>query len=890
MSSVNLVWRRVIVACVAALTWTASGCDSGGGGSGGSGSGIELPSEISAVSVQSGDGSAIRAGRAARVGVARALRSRNERLQEAVADLPPDSDYHTVQVRKFVEIKVLDVFEIVSEIFDAMRQTHYADAGNVGAGWYKCMVAFEDEGEGGVTTTDLEEWYISSRLVGATNRVQAKIVSPSDGGEQLVLAQVDIDQAPTVNDDETLADLGVWTVRAVFSENGAEPDGSEFFQATATVLEDGSARLTVEDSFRETGPDNVEFVGSTRGIIIRSLDAGYGAVEYPDWSACFGPDGGGCDGGPPSVTVQFSYNASYLSVEVDGDAQSFDRNDEHEIVHRYKLFNTADGSDVERTRNFGFPIRVNEVGDSRFGWYGAWQDHHQIWVGGESIDNGTNVVRNDTRPGEEEVAYTVRSFSGALTRVDLVAGSLDQLAGIAAEIFIHNNVRLLWDADTDTWMECLGDDGLGACVSLDDYTNKLPSLATGGEGDQKFVMISHFDGGPAPANYVYLDGAPGPGFFLAELDPVTGRFESTGVALDTAALADNYELFCNVSGRAYIQYTGDFDGPATSTGWVEKTLTDFDNSTYTPTFDPAGDREFVFELGRNYFVSNRGINLRVIRTAEAGAASDYDVFMEVQTVAKPSDDLDSVYPPGTVLVEPWDPDNNSTYVLNTNPASANYLLLEYETVSNRDASDGISAGEVVTQDIWGLRVQGDASPFEEATMYNWAYQGESEFWGGVSYLVDESGAFTLVSDPMRFESIQLASTNDIVNEILEADWLSYSLAFDGHLHGLPDTWWELEKVDFDADAIPSALAKNVRIPDGTVLTDSSDASTYYVKAVDVGIFLGYVDAFPLGEEPDLSLTGGIDLDADLPAFEAPNMTATIPASATLLYIEGVPVE
>ena len=61
-----------------------------------------------------------------------------------------------------------------------------------------------------------------------------------------------------------------------------------------------------------------------------------------------------------------------------------------------------------------------------------------------------------------------------------------------------------------------------------------------------------------------------------------------------------------------------------------------------------------------------------------------------------------------------------------------------------------------------------------------------------------------------------------------------------------------------------------------------------MKAEDVGIFLGYVTTFPQGGPPDLSLADDIDLGADLPAFIAPVMSATIPSNAELLYIEGIP--
>ena len=198
----------------------------------------------------------------------------------------------------------------------------------------------------------------------------------------------------------------------------------------------------------------------------------------------------------------------------------------------------------------------------------------------------------------------------------------------------------------------------------------------------------------------------------------------------------------------------------------------------------------------------------------------------------------------------------------------NYLLLEYFELSETDQNDGIEVGDVVTQDLWGLRIDGDSSLIEDATLYNWTYQEEGEFWGAATYLQDAQNNYVLVSEPIRFEPIALPSTDDIVNDNPQNEWLSYSLMYDGWLHGLPDSWFELEKISFEGDQIPNVLAKNVRIPDGAALTNADDGeTTYYVKGVDVGIFLGFINAFPGGQEPDLTQVDGIDLDTDIPDFE-----------------------
>jgi len=892
------VFSVIVVVMCSGISSMLTSCGGSGGSGGALTAGVELPTEISPVSPSVG-GAEVRLGRAARDGIDSALVALRANFHRSVSDLPQDSDYHNLQVKKFVEIQVLDVFDIIEQVFDSVRQTNHSD--QVHNGWYKTLVAWTDEGNAGVTQTNLQEWYVRSFYSGGIYRVQIKILEqdPVSGGVQIIRAQADITQEPTANDDGTLADLGSWTLRASFSDvdQGGDPDG--FFHATSEVQDDGMTRLTVEESFTEVMDDGMggqsQVTMGTRAIVLRSQSGGYGKVEYPDWSSCHGEPGGvDCSGGPPVKEVSFSYNENYLSIDDGTQVISFDRGEDHEIVHRYRLFDGESGRNVEHDRSFGFSVRVDAQDDDRFGWYGAWQDRHELWIPGNPLEDGDSVVRNDSSQDDVAPTYTVRAFQGALARVELVPGSLAQLEGIPAEIWLWNDLRLRWNQGTERWEECVGDDGSGDCASTVDFTSRLETLSYSGDGDQRDIFVEFCGddgmGGFVCQNYIYDPAAVTPGFYEATWSEEGGRWTSTGTPLDTTDPRwSDGELFCSVGGRTYIQYTGDFSGVATSTGWVEKTLTDFDFTTWTPTFDEQADREFHFDVGREQFVNNRGANLRVTRVAENDDADDYAVFMETQKVAKPTDDLSTVFSPGTVLVEPWEPDQNSKYTLNTDPESANYLLLEYAQVSEGDASSGIDVGDVVTIDLWGLRIDGDNSTLADSILFNWEYQADGEDWGGVTYLVDGDGAFVLLSEPIRLEPISLARTDDIVAGNPEGEWLSFSAVYDGHLHGLPDTWFELEKVAFTGEQIPAILANNVRIPDGTELTDAGDGlTTYVVKAEDIGLFLGYTTEFPLGSAPDLTLTDTIDLDVDLPAFTAPDIDTTIPDDAELLYIEGIP--
>ena len=803
----------------------------------------------------------------------------------SVADLPADSDYHNVQVRKFVEIRALEVFDILSSIFDAVRQTHYAD--HVGDGWYLVMVAFQDEGGDGSNQTRLQEWFVNSRMfqVGdgdeVVSRLKLKIIEDDGpGGEpEIIRVEMEISQAPTENADGSLADMGEWEIRALFGDSA-----DDFFHATSTVLENGQSRITLEESMTEDEGPGGEMTYKTRALIVRSATEGHGVVEYPDWKQCDGPDS--CGSGAPMATVNFAYNENYLTLEPEGGAStSFDRNDDHELVHRYMLFDGTTGDNVDRTRNFGFPVSGPE---GQFGWYGAWQDRHELWIDGESATSGLALTREGLPPDETPPTYTAKRFDGALSRIEIAEGSLEQLDGLVSEISIWNDLRLRWNSGTSRWDLCIGWDDSGDCETRTDFTDKLSSLQMPEENDRRWINIGGCNE-TSPGQWSCTDYVwDSDGFYQAEWDN-NGRITSTGVPLTTGGLTDAFELWVGIGGNTYIEYTGEFAGPDTTTGWVEKTLLDFDEKTWTPSFDDALDREFHFDVGRMYFVNQRGSNLRVTRIAENGAAADYQVFMEIHRVAKPVADLTPFIGASDRLVDSWDPDGSSQYALNTDPTSANYLLLEYAVVSERDEGEGASAGDVVEQDMWGLMVLGDQTPMESAVTYNWEYQSDTDQWGGVTYLM-QGAQYVLLDEPLRFEAIALARKDDQIKSRPSTDWLSYSLSYDGWLQGVPDPWWELERIGFEGDGIGAALANNVRIPDGTELTSSADQSTYLVKAVDIGIFLGAVTAFPNGPQPDLSLADGVNLDLDLPEFKAPNISDDLPDPAPLLYIEGISIE
>jgi hypothetical protein len=361
----------------------------------------------------------------------------------------------------------------------------------------------------------------------------------------------------------------------------------------------------------------------------------------------------------------------------------------------------------------------------------------------------------------------------------------------------------------------------------------------------------------------------------------------------------------DIGGSIYIQYVGDYDGPVTTTGWVQKQLESFDEQTWTPSFDPAGDSEFTPEPGRDYYINNRGANFIVKRMDDVTpiTAGKYEVMVELQTAANPVN-YGSILPAGSAYLRaPWRPEVR--YTLNTYAASANFLKLIYatddpntqdvdesavETVLSggewglRAYTDNGTAGDLtddaplmangtaVTVDQWGVPTDPDLRPVE----FNWEYSTDDNGWGVQRYLLDGEGDYVLLSDPIQLQPIQ--ATNGA------GEPKTVALQFDGWMHGLPDLYFELSKNNWQMSQEISD--KVINIPAGTEVTDSSDGTTkYYVKPLEISVFLAEVPDTTPGV-PDITDADAVDL-ADVPNYVAHGM-GDMP-EAEVKYSEGKPV-
>lgn len=666
-----------------------------------------------------------------------------------------------------------------------------------------------------------------------------------------------------------------------FDEAGTE----DYFVASASVGNEGESILKIHEKFLDDmpgGPGELpELPVEFKAIMHRSDTAGYGKVDYLDFEALFGPDADPNLNALPHIEAKYAYNEDYLAVkEGDHDVQYKDRTTVTEMTHRYGVYHGDTGQDVMKIKSFGFPIRYTSNGLTRHAYYGAWQGRHQIWTHGEgdTIPEGTEVIREDTSPDEPAETYTVGdTFRGTLLRRTVVDADIADIKGIPVEIWIDQDYHLLYDEGEGKWFYCTQMDWeaippecVGDSVDFDAEVG-FESLIVGANDDRKHVNIYRWDDAEGSKDYVYeaasADNGGQAGFYEASWR-VNGKLtvNTPRVRLDAANNADERDLWVYIGGSLYVEYTG--------TGWVEKEVVSFNSMTWTPEFNEDGDKPYILPEGREYYVNMEGANYIVKRTGQT-----YITKREIQTAANPSN-ATTLVDAGTDLKDQWNPDGSSTYEFITDAGNENYLMLVYKTVGDNDkdpqGNDEAQVGAVVQRDLWGLQAYVNGAAQE--TMYSWEYRGENENWGSVTYLMDANGDYKLLDDPMRFDAITAANNAGEEKTLV--------LQYDGWMMGLPQMYEELMKNDW---VMTDEIAdKIINLPAGTEVIESDTGTSYLLKPLEISQFLNQVtDTIGL-DLPDISEADTVDLGT-VPDFVEHGM-GDMPEVTTVKYSEGNLVE
>ncbi len=895
--------------------------------------GFELPSEISAVPTADSSSTTRSAG----------LKSALTKLSRAASALPADSDYQQAQGSRYIEERALEQFDIIEQVLSAVGQTNYADPSVINQGPYKAMVSWTEERDGREVVS-LQPWVVDSRMIVENgqdvNRVLVWIEEPdydNPGQTRTTKAEFKIYTPATLNADGSFADYGDWDLNVSFNDSA-----SDYFVASSRVS-NGETTIMLADSFTEVDPSTGSTMTmSTKGIMVRGLDGGYGKVSYPDWDACFGPTGptGACIPTVPSLEVAYAYNNGWLGVQDPTGVTVYkDRNlaGAVEMVHRYGIFYDENppagvdpGDNIEKHLQFGFPIQVpvldqatgqpvldpagNPITD--FAFYGAWQGRHEIWGQG-SLPAGTVVTRGDhADPNTPAPTYTVADpIRGTFVKRLLADASLADIQGLPVEIWLNDGFQIVFDGTA--WQRC--DNGwvdLAAappqCIDAVSGTAKAFTAFTDFamlQGDvRKMVFLNGMSDPADPASFgefIYLSGADAPGgdgFYAATwgtngLEPAS----TTPTTFLTGAMID-----VNVSGSTYIEYTGDF---TTGTGWVEKSLVNFDEQTWTPEFDPTGDVAFSPEVGSEYYINGNGTNYIVRRLDPADAATSYEIKTELQKAANPVNV--STFLPATGIDyfrTPWSAERR--YTFDTDPTSNTFMMLVF--AADDPTTTGDDTGLVVESGEWGLQGYQDVNntpadlsddqpviinadgtvtpvavdsygfpvdPAQRPTEFNWEYAADGG-WGTQQFLLDSNGDYVILDDPLVFDPIQLANNAGQTKTV--------QLQFDGWLFGLPDLYGELARNNWQMT--PEIADKVITIPEGTALT--AGGVGYYIKPLETSLFLGTVTDTSItaagGTVPDVAAGTAVDLGS-VPAFTDPGMGA-MPEGTVVKFSEGLPVQ
>ncbi|MGA8891111.1 MAG: hypothetical protein WB493_06045, partial [Anaeromyxobacteraceae bacterium] len=768
--------------------------------------------------------------------------------------LPAGSDYELAPTFKFVSERSLSQFEILNTVFNAMAQTHYDDPAVLNQGAYAAMVTWEEKDEKSQDQKRLVKWVVESTRASASepNVVKAWFRMPmgKDNQPATIQAKVVIETAPTQNGDGSYTDYGVWRMDVKVLE--AVP-----FRFVASAARDAQGRAVVRMSQSEPGDGGTP--NETRGVLVKSAQAGSGKVIYPDWETCQSPS---CV--PPAVPVAYVYDAAKVTLKKgSADAVTKDRHSFVDIVNRYGLFDATTGADVSKTRRFGFPIR-SASGAEMFGYYGAWQGRHQVWGNGQEVPAGTRVAKADVPPNQVAPEYTVSpKFTGILVKRDYSPASLSDLAGLVVETWDSQNFQVTFDGTNRSW--CTnptqspytppsGPPPAGpvpgftySCGAGSGVVTDFSAWQNDPQDSRRNVMINFWDmAQQRQVTLVYeANGPAGPGLY--EAMQAMGAPHPVRTSATPYPFSAGAQLWVNIGGPIYISWNG--------TGWVRKTVASFDTQTWTATFDPGGDSAYALQSGREYYFNNGGTNY-VVKVVDGVV----DVRLEIQSVAHPWDAATFV-PAGTVFAQQWCGNGAcSTYEFVTDRASAKYMKLVYKTVVDSDSKSGKAVGDEVATGMWGLQAGG--------VQYNWDYpQQGQDFGGSQQFLVDAAGEYVRLDDPIRLEAVSLSNGSES---------RSFTVQFDGNwMQGLPNVWDDLRRNGFEvSDAIK---AKAFSVPSGTAI------GPYVVKQLQVSEYMAISSAAPL----DLTEASAIDLSS-IPTFVDHGMGA-VPEPAPLKYSEGKPV-
>jgi len=336
-------------------------------------------------------------------------------------------------------------------------------------------------------------------------------------------------------------------------------------------------------------------------------------------------------------------------------------------VNRYGLYDAATFADVAKTHSFGFSIRyAGPGGFDHYGYYGAWQGRHSIWLDGQQgLPAGATVTRGDRDPSLAPVSYTASPvFSGVLVKRTAVATTLLAIQ----DVVLQGNDQVSFSLSKDAqgaWTSCVNphwdmqaQPPQQVCDASASFTD-FASLSTS-PGDRRFVNVNTWDQAQMrPVQLAWVAGA------FHEVD-ASGAPTATVYPVPAGE-----QLWVNLNGPIFVFWDG--------SGWQKKAVESWPQNQPMPTFAAGGDAPYTgFQIGRDAYLNDRGTNYLLTRTA-----GGYGLKVERQVAANPVT-APSFLPDGTVLRRQWDLARASDYTsfrFDGDPASPTYMQLVCASVS-----------------------------------------------------------------------------------------------------------------------------------------------------------------------------------------------------------------
>jgi hypothetical protein len=361
-------------------------CSSGGDGSGSSGGtdveALTLPSRIELTNVDDDSSSTSRVN-----------------FLSGFNALYSDSGTDYTNEEKHSWVDDTEALDMINDILGVCKDTGYSNFVNQGP--YKALVSEVGDSEQSqsgssstnTTTEQLQEMYVNVTRANNSAPMIVKIwLEEEEGpGDQAMLVRGHFTVTESVS-----ATYPYGVMEAHFKGTTLDGDQEMFTMAMSVGAEGGNVVIeTVEDS--EEGGD---YAFHSKVQVVANADVTQGNAyvwesdTWPDWET----------GNPTTEESeeQIAFTEDYFKVTDDSATSFYSKDNLLHRIYNYKLFNAADGSELDM--NSGFPIETADGKHGYIGYWGIWAPH------GSSIDNGDTVTNMD---GDE---YTVFRSRGKLTK------------------------------------------------------------------------------------------------------------------------------------------------------------------------------------------------------------------------------------------------------------------------------------------------------------------------------------------------------------------------------------------------------------------------------------------------------------------------------------------